>query len=75
MTVEELYQEIESTEEIVKPIPSESESEVDVSDIEEPALNVESQNEKILISESDESESDLPLTTVRNLIMLILFVL
>jgi hypothetical protein len=64
MNVEELYREIEDFE-IVEPIPSEPESEVEESDTEE-ATYFENQPE-ICMSESDDdsdSESDLPLASL-----------
>jgi hypothetical protein len=64
MSMEELYREIEDFE-IVEPIPSEPESEVEESDTEE-ATYFENQPE-ICMSESDDdsdSESDLPLASL-----------
>ncbi|XP_031338816.1 piggyBac transposable element-derived protein 4-like [Photinus pyralis] len=67
MTLDELYQEIECIEES---IPSDSESEVAVSDAEELVDNIEGgEVEEIVLSGSEDSESDLPLATVRDLII------
>ncbi|KAF5269774.1 hypothetical protein FQA39_LY08555 [Lamprigera yunnana] len=66
MTIDDLYREMENIHEIVEPIPSDSD--IDVSDIEQPTVDVRSKDDDIFISESEETEFDLPLATVRNFI-------
>ncbi|XP_063924603.1 piggyBac transposable element-derived protein 4-like [Zophobas morio] len=72
MNIEDLNREIEnlSDNEIIEPIPSGSESETDISDREE--LTIDGNlNPEIVMSEdeADESESDIPLAHIKNLLL------
>lgn len=71
ITVDQLYAALENIDddETVEPLPSGSESEIDDSDIENPTVNTGDNTEDIIISESEDSESDLPIATVRNSII------